>query len=374
LFEIIFDPNNYPFWIIIIAIIAGAIAIISRPFSAYIKFVYPNAKFEAMGNPFIEEKELSSVLQSKDLSGFKDTLDSLKDYNIKGETTYDVQQSLDDHFIKTIDMMRKDSSKKMQEFYDVYLEKLDIYLIKRELKRKLSGISIESSSVDQALLPNTKTLLEAMNDVEQEELPALLKSYGFSKELANALTEETVDFLAIDTSIDTYLIDRFKQITVPYKCEQGKQTFIKRMLDIINIKTLLRAKQLGYDLDSCKKLFLGEGQEFASWKFNELADVDGVSQVISGLEGTSYYGVLKDAIEDYTKDESVQVLENALDGLFLKLVKDISIQNYINIGPTIRFIVSKEFEIQNLKIVAKGIGENLSSDLIKTFLITEASA
>jgi len=373
LFEIIFDPNNYPFWIIIITIIAGAIAIISRPFSTYVKFVYPNAKFEAMGNPFIEEKELSSVLQSKDLSGFKDTLDSLKDYNIKGETTYDVQRSLDDHFIKTIDMMRKDSSKKMQEFYDVYLEKLDIYLIKRELKRKLSGISIESSSVDQALLPNTKTLLEAMNDVEQEELPALLKSYGFSKELTNALTEETVDFLAIDTSIDTYLIDRFKQITVPYKCEQGKQTFIKRMLDIINIKTLLRAKQLGYDLDSCKKLFLGEGQEFASWKFNELADVDDVSQVISGLEGTSYYGVLKDAIEDYTKDESVQVLENALDGLFLKLVKDISIQNYINIGPTIRFIVSKEFEIQNLKIVAKGIGENLSSDLIKTFLITEAS-
>jgi len=373
LFEIIFDPNNYPFWIIIIAIIAGAIAIISRPFSTYVKFVYPNAKFEAMGNPFIEEKELSSVLQSKDLSGFKDTLDSLKDYNIKGETTYDVQRSLDDHFIKTIDMMRKDSSKKMQEFYDVYLEKLDIYLIKRELKRKLSGISSESSSVDQALLPNTKTLLEAMNDVEQEELPALLKSYGFSKELTNALTEETVDFLAIDTSIDTYLIDRFKQITVPYKCEQGKQTFIKRMLDIINIKTLLRAKQLGYDLDSCKKLFLGEGQEFASWKFNELADVDDVSQVISGLEGTSYYGVLKDAIEDYTKDESVQVLENALDGLFLKLVKDISIQNYISIGPTIRFIVSKEFEIQNLKIVAKGIGENLSSDLIKTFLITEAS-
>jgi len=374
LFEIIFDPSNYPFWIIIIAIIAGAIAIISRPFSTYVKFVYPNAKFEAMGNPFIEEKELSSVLQSKDLSGFKDTLNSLKDYKIGGETTYDVQRSLDDHFIKTINMMRKDSSKKMQEFYDVYLEKLDIYLIKRELKRKFSGISIESSSVDQAFLPNTKTLLEAMNDVEQEELPALLKSYGFSKELTNALTEETVDFLAIDTSIDTYLINRFKQITVPYKCEQGKQTFIKRMLDIINIKTLLRAKQLGYELDSCKKLFLGEGQEFASWKFNELADVDGVSQVISGLEGTSYYGVLKDAIEDYTKEESAQVLENALDGLFLKLVKDISIQNYINIGPTIRFIVSKEFEIQNLKIVAKGIGENLSSDLIKTFLITEASA
>ena len=374
MFEIIFDPNNYPFWIIIIAIIAGAIAIISRPFSTYVKFVYPNAKFEAMGNPYLEEKELNNVLQSKDLSGFKDALNSSKDYNVEGETTYDLQQSLDNHFIQTINTMRKDSSKKMKEFYDVYLEKSDIYLIKRELKRKLSGISIEPSNADQALLKSTKKLLQSMADIEKEHLSTLLTSYGFNKELINAITEENVDFLDIDTAIDSHLINRFKQITVPYKCEQGKQTFIKRMLDIINIKTLLRAKQLGYNLESCKKLFLGEGQELASWKFNELADVNDVSQVISGLEGTSYYGVLKDAIEDYTKEGSVQVLENALDSLFLKFVKDISIQNYINIGPTIRFIVSKEFEIQNLKSIAKGIGENLSSDLIKTSLIMEASA
>lgn len=374
MFEIIFDPNNYPFWIIIIAIIAGAIAIISRPFSTYVKFVYPNAKFEAIGNPFIEEKGLNGVLQSKDISGFKDALNALKDYNIEGENTYDLQQSIDDHFIKTIDMMRKDSSKKMKEFYDVYLEKLDVYLIKRELKRKLSDISIEFPSADQALLQTTKTLLQKTKDIEKENLPALLNSYGFSKELTDAISEENIDFLAIDTAVDIYLINRFKQITVPYKCEQGKQTFIKRMLDIINIKTLLRAKQLGYDLESCKKLFLDEGQEIASWKFKELADVNEVSQVISGLEGTSYYGVLKDSIEDYTKEGSVQVLENALDGLFLKLVKDISMQNYISIGPTIRFIVSKEFEIRNLKSIVKGIGENLSSDLIKTSLIMEASA
>ena len=72
--ESLFDPNSYPFWIIIIAIIAGAIAIISRPFSTYIQFVYPNAKFEAMGNPFIGEKELDSVTESKDVTSFKETI------------------------------------------------------------------------------------------------------------------------------------------------------------------------------------------------------------------------------------------------------------------------------------------------------------
>ncbi|MEA3457463.1 MAG: V-type ATPase subunit, partial [Candidatus Thermoplasmatota archaeon] len=80
-----------------------------------------------------------------------------------------------------------------------------------------------------------------------------------------------------------------------------------------------------------------------------------------------------DSIEDYNKEESVQVLENSLDSFYLKLVKDISIQNYVNIGPTIRFLVSKEFEIMNLKIIAKGIEENIQSDIVKNLLIKEAN-
>jgi vacuolar-type H+-ATPase subunit C/Vma6 len=81
---------------------------------------------------------------------------------------------------------------------------------------------------------------------------------------------------------------------------------------------------------------------------------------------------LKDAIEEYNKEGSVQVLEKVLDGLFLKLMRDLSLQHFVSIGPTIRFFISKEFEIQNLKIIAKGIGENLSSDIIKKFVVVEA--
>ena len=135
----------------------------------------------------------------------------------------------------------------------------------------------------------------------------------------------------------------------------------------------MRAKQIGYDEKTSKKLFIGEGQEIASWKYNELAESDSVSQIINSLQGTSYYDSLKNVIEDYNKENSVQVLENALDGNFLKLMKDISTENYVTIGPTIRFIVSKEFEVKNLKIIAKGLSENIPSDTIKKLLIMEAN-
>ena len=371
--EIFLDPYNYPFWVLIVAIIFGVIALISRSFSTYVIFTYPNAKYEAIGNPFITEKELNRVIDTKDLTTFKDTLNASKDYDLSGDTTYEIQQSLDDNFIKTIEMMQKDSSKKMHDFFNTYIEKLDIYLIKNTIKNKLENQKIDEKIINKTKLPTTKTLLQKIMDSEKQNLPEILKNYGFDKDVIEAVSEETIDFLKIDTTIDKHIINKLREIKVPYKCEKAKQKFINTLIDTITIKNILRAKQLGYDEESCKKLFLGEGQEIAPWKFKEITEVDSVPHVISSLEGTSYYDALKDVIEDYNKDKSVQVLENALDINLLKLVENISTKNYVTIGPTIRFIVSKEFEIENLKIIAKGISEDLSSDIIKNYLVKEVA-
>ncbi len=373
LFEIIFDPYNYPFWIFITAVLVGAMLVISRPFSTYVKFAYPNARFEAVGNPFIKDKELNRLLDSKDLSEFKDSLNTLKDYDITGKNSQEIQQSLDDALIQTVDISRKDSAKKMNEFYDIYLEKIDAYMIKNELKNKLNGKEIDKTVANSAILPKTKQILEELAAAEKDKIPEILKNYGFGLEVTDAVLDDENDFLALDTAIDKHIIERLQKVKLPHNCEKGKQKFVKRTIDINNIKRILRAKQLSYDEKTCLSLFLGDGQEIAAWKFKEMAQTDKISQIISSLEGTSYFDILKDSIEEYNKERSAQVLENSLDRLYLKLVEDISTQNYVNIGPTIRFLVSKEFEIRNLKIIAKGIDENIHPDTIKNFLIMEAN-
>jgi len=373
LLEIILDPYNYPFWILIIATIAGAIAIISRPFSTYVKFVYPNAKFEAIGNPFITENELNKVVENKNLSDFKDSLNSSKNYNVTGESIFEIQQSLDKNFVKTIEMMQKDSSKKMKAFYNAYIQKLDNYLLKNTLKNKFGNKKIDEKTAENAILPSTKNLILDIIASDKEKIAEILKSKEFDKKILEVLSEETVDNLKIDTAIDKYIINKIRQVKVPYKCDKAKQHFLNSYIDIVNVKNTLRAKQLGYDEKAIKELYLGEGQEIAKWKLKEISEADSVAQVISALEGTSLYDPLKNSIEKYNHEETVQVLENALDGHFIKLVKDISIQNYSSIGPTLRFIVSKEFEINNLKIIVKGIGEGLSSNLFKSLLVKEAS-
>lgn len=370
--EEILNPYSPFFWILVISIILLVVIIMSRPFSTYIKFVYPNAKFEAIGNPFIHEKELNNIVEAKDLLSFKESLNGMKDYEIIGEDTYSIQKSLDDNFLNTIKMMRKDSSKKLYDFFETYLEKVDLYLIKNEVKKIVLDIP-HSNNVDYAILTRTKQILSEIKESEKEKLLDLLQKYDYNKDILNSISKEKPDVLEIDMVFDRYIINKLKHVKVPYKCEQTKQSYLNYIIDIANIKNILRAKNLDYNKDSCITLFLGEGQEIAEWKFNELVELEKPSQIISSLEGTSYFNILKDAIEDYNKEGSVQVFELSLDGYFLKIVKDVSIQNYLNLGPTIRYLASKEIEIRNLKIITKGIGEKIQSKIIKNYLIKEVA-
>jgi len=371
--DIIMDPNNYPFWIIVVSVIALAIAVIARPFSSYIKFVYPNAKYETIGNPYIQEKNLSSLVDTPNLDSFIEKLNSSKDYEIKGVTTKEIQQSFDENFRRTLDMMKKDSSKKMHKFFDAYLEKNDFYLIKKELKNKFVNDNVSNKSIEKTIFRENKKLLSKIMDAEKKDLPDILKNYGFSNEIIKEFSNEELDYLALDSTIDKSYLEKLINVKVPYKCDKAKNEFIKRFIDINNIKNVLRAKQMGYEKEKINKLFLSEGREIAKWKFEELADADSISQAISSLEGTSYYNELKDSIEKYNKEQSVQIFENALDRVYLKHIKNISQNNFVTIGPTIRFLVSKEFEIRNLKIISKGIAEGLGSELIKELIIREAS-
>lgn len=373
MFDILFDPNSPFIWIIIILIILFVIAIFSRSFSTYVKFVYPNAKFEAIGNPFVKEHELIKLIENKDLESLKEALNQTKDYKISGDSIKDIQKSLDDIFINNVNMMKKDSSKKMNIFYDTYLEKIDSYLIKNAIKYKLENKEFDKELIDHAFLLKSKEILNKILFSDRKDLINILKKYDFSKNIIDIVSEEEVNFLKLDISIDRFIINKFKEIKVPYKCDQAKRRFINTLIDTNNIKYILRAKQLNYDPESIKQFFLGDGQEIALWKYNEMAQLESIPQVISSLEGTSYFEPLKNAIEIFHKEKSVQVFENELDNNFLRLVRNISTQNYVTIGPTIRFLVSKEFEIKNLKIIVKGIGEGLSSDFIKPLLIKEVN-
>lgn len=369
----ILDPNNPVMWIMLLSIIAGAIAVISRPFSSYIKFVYPNAKYEAMGNPYITQPALQKLLESGSLQGFIEQLNSNKDYPIKGANALEVQHQLDLLFIRTIEQMKKDNSKKLWPFYDAFLEYHDVAFVKTVLKLKRKQQNIEETLLSQPVTQNIQRLIREISSVETDQLPTTLKKFGFPYDLLELIQHEDTTEDELDAQLDRFFIERIHQIKVPYKCKQAKHLYIKRLIDIKTIELMLRGKHRHLSEEQCLNLYIDEGYEILGWKFKELCKADDVPEILNMLEGTSYATVLKH-VSDTSKTSSVQPYTDALSQYILTIMKNISNQYYTTIGPSLRFIISKETEITNLKIIAKGLAENMPVETIKPLLRMEATA
>lgn len=347
--------------------------VMGRPLLTYIKFNYPTAKFEAMGNPYISEQSLSGILDGKDIESFKESFHSSKDYFITGDDVGSIQQSLDESFKSTVLMMKKDSNSSMNDFFDAYLQYLDSTFVKHAILNYVSGHKdrINSSS---AYLSETQVFLEELSAFDSDDISPLLKKIGFDDAGIERIMKHSDQPLVLDAVCNAESIAKLSQVAVPYKCEQAKQQFVKMLLDSIHLKLLLRCKQLHISEDVCKRLFISEGLEIAEWKYGELAELEDIVSIISSLEGTMLYSFLKQQVEQYQKYQSVQVFEVALDMYVLEKVKQLSIKYYSSIGPTLRFLISKQFEIMNLKIIVKGISEQFPKELIKNLLVVEVKS
>ena len=187
------------------------------------------------------------------------------------------------------------------------------------------------------------------------------------------ISKDQPDLQTLDVLFDKQYVDSLMELHVPHKCEQAHYDFIKNMIDLFTIKHLLRAKQLALPPDRCKTFFLGDGKQIARWRFEQLADASDVPEAITALEGTSYFPALSAKLEQYKKEKSVQVFESSVESAFLGRVREISLHNYLTMGPSLRFLVSKEFEIKNLKVIVKGIAENISTEIIKNNLVKEVT-
>ena len=108
------------------------------------KFSYSNAKFSAIPNTFIKEKEISRLLESGSIEDFKNNVVS-RDFILKGENADELQKSIDESLIKIIKMARDDSPKKVKEFYNAYIKKIDSYTIKNAVRAIIEGKEIENN-------------------------------------------------------------------------------------------------------------------------------------------------------------------------------------------------------------------------------------
>ncbi|MEM0492888.1 MAG: V-type ATPase subunit [Candidatus Thermoplasmatota archaeon] len=358
---------------IVIFIITLLVLLIFKYLRLYIQFVYPNAKYEAIGNRFVVEKELINLSESKSLHNLKEILNNYKDYKITGDDARALQSSLDEHLVSMIEMMKNDSPRVIHRFYDLYLEWLHLPFIKNTVKMILlgRGADFDKSFIERVKHDKTRLVLkELFNVSKRDELVTILNRYGYD-DVTMALLSEEYDLLKVDTAFDRYMLKGLKDLKIPSKCMNAKRDFLYLLTDVLIIKGVLRAKNLGYDYNRCLVLDLGVGNEIQPWRFQSMIKANNIMEVVESLEGTSYHDILKANMDLYKQTGSLQVLESTLDRCILKKIKDISLRYYQTMGPLLRFLVSKEYEVRNLKVIIKNIDSRMPYEQVKALLVIE---
>ncbi len=361
---------------ILAIIVIGAIVVITiiRPVLGFFPYTYPNARVRARTGRLFNEKEFSEIVESQNVEEVKNYLRGVPDY-AKYIDTYPLEKALDSQLAETYDLIARITPDDSKDSFKFLLKKWDIKNIKSIIIAKEAGLSQEQTVDLVVPFGELSNKLDSLIDSDSvEEVLNALEGTEYPKVVEDAIPiyKETGLLLPLEASMDKYLLENLLKTSATPEDENTTllHNYIGTMVDVANIKIILRAKADNIKYEDIEPYMVSDGYEIREWKLKELMEAEDVSGVISGLEGTDYAPMLSDAMSEFTETGSMANFEKLLDGYVVKTAKTISLKNQFGIGPMIGFLSRKETEVRNLKIIARGKREaGFSSSMIKEMLV-----
>ena len=254
-----------------------------------------------------------------------------------------------------------------------YLEKWDIWNLKVILRGKSYGVSAEGIKED--LVPAGK-VDEASLDrlISLDSVDDILNEYskvGKTSFPADVISEykETGNTGVIEDFLDKFhyqrLLDSISPYTQPTKIFLD---YIRKEIDVVNLRTIMKLKGEGIYGDQVMKYYIPGGLQIDSKFAQALANAETVAAASGDISRLEVY-------EDYIKPvmDSDNVSNKAIVTSIKKYQEDqakkMAHMYPLSVLPVIDFMVHKETEVRNIRVVARGVDGGLSRETIKGLLV-----
>jgi len=377
LLDSLIDTLGLPTFVLIIVGVSLLIVVILlmsyfKVLISITNFTFPNAKIRAMGNPFVKEEKLKTLAESGSINEVYAKIRE-ENYDLPKEETDDlrtVERKLEENIVESIKKTAMSVPTTFKPFVNTWLMKYDLKMVKRALKAMFRENGKEE--LDERMIPvriiNEDKIEEMKSARNVQELIAILKETEFEEALKGK--ERVEDFYEFDVSLDRYLFEKIKKEVNKIEGEERSTVryFFGKYTDIINLKMVIRGLREDVDEETLKDSLLPSGRELEDWKLDNMVEASSLEEALIELEGTSYDG-LKEAKASMSYFE----LEKRLDEKLLKVVSEIYSQDILTVGPLLKYLIAKEIELRNLKVLIRGVKEGLSAEKITDLMIMEAS-
>jgi len=363
--------TNFVFLIVGLALLLVIILFMSyyRVVISIANFTYPNAVFRSSGNPYLKEEKISDLVEGGNLNEVYSELE--KDgYEISKEAREDVdevEKELEKNNIELMKKAHRTSPDETKGFTKAWLSRYDVKMAKRAIKA-IKEDRVEE--IDETLYPIEEIDEEMIEDLTSarnlQEALSILRETGLEEVLEKKEWEDKP--FELDVALDSYAFNKLKAGIFKVESEQRAPVryFFGRYTDLWNIKIVLRGIREDIERERLKSCLLPNGRELPEWKLEEMTESSSIDEALVQLEATSYEEIRNKMQSDEKFD-----FEHYLDEKLLKMVIELNNQHVLTVGPTLKYLVGKEFELRNIRALIRGIKEDVDPFKIREMTILE---
>ena len=251
-----------------------------------------------------------------------------------------------------------------------YLDRYDLENIKTIVRGRSYGASPEE--VEEDLVPAGSFSEEFLNElVEAPTLDAVFESldrtiYATALSILGKHPSEVSNWSEWEDLVSRlYYADLLASIPPATDANRLMREFVKREIDIINLKTLLRAWSAKAAFE--REIFLEGGYEIPVEELQELVLLD-KPNLVRRLQQFSFYEDIAGALEK-VEETGIGVLVRRVEKVHLLDAARYAHLHPLSILPILDYIVLKDREATNIRLIARGKESGLPIQTIRELLV-----
>jgi len=281
-----------------------------------------------------------------------------------------IEMAMSRNLAKTYTKIYEFSEGNLRTMIARYLDRYDLQNIKTIVRGKAYGA--KRSEVEEDLVSAGSFSEEFLHElVEAENLEAVFDSlegtiYMRALEAMGRRPSEVENWAEWEDRVSRlYYLDLLASIPPSTDANRLMRTFVEREIDIVNLKTLLRiwASEATFE----REVFLPGGLEMAPEALEEMAPMD-FEALQKALSAYSFYEDIE-ADLDRVQQTGVGVLIRKVEKVHLMQASRYAHLHPLSILPILDYIVRKDREVQNIRLIARGKESGLPNDVIQSLLV-----
>lgn len=320
------------------------------------KFIRPSITTRVYEKDLLTSENINRLIDSEDL---EEALSSLNDTKY-GEKIQNLERA--ENYEKVLSNMLLDSYKDMikispDENLVKYLEeKYNFHNLKTLVKELIQDEDYQSIYIDIGDIDLVSIKRSLKEDLVKEDD----KYLSYAKKALD-LYEENKDPQDIDLSLDKDFYEKLLEDAKNLDYESLIE-FTRERIDLTNLKTLLRIKGQAQSVDLLEKALI-DGGFIEKNLFRDSLNAE-KSTYANLLSRQKTFQAVRDALDYDNLNRSMQELEKVIDDHLMNFAKESKTVSY---GPEVimGYLISREMEIKNLRIILVAKLNSLSREFIE---------